>query len=162
MTSAWTALLPHSRQRRRVPFNFISSHRSTLHLSASLPVFALKSLRHDVLPTRQGHREKAAAMIAHPKGREKALERFGWTGRRGRAFGLQPSAQPLGQVVLLGSHVRTALLSDATGPRSWDPAPSGSPCPGAAPLGLPPVRRRRHLPGSVPCRARHAGAGSRG
>ena len=87
-------------------------------------------------------------MIAHPKGREKALERFGWTGRPGRAFGLQPSAQPLGQVVLLGSHVRTALLSDATGPRSWDPAPSGSPCPGVAPLGPPPARRRRHLPSS--------------
>ena len=78
------------------------------------------------------------------------------------AFGLQPSPQPFGQIVRVGSHVRTALLSVATGRRSWDLEPSGSSCPGVAPPGPPPARLRRHLPGSAPCRARHAGAGSRG
>ena len=51
------------------------------------------------------------------------------------ALGLQPAPQPFGQVVRVGSHVRTAILSTATGSRSWDPAPSGSSCPGAAPPG---------------------------
>ena len=58
-----------------------------------------------------------------------------------RPFGLQPFPQPRGQVVRVGSHVRIALLSAATGPPSLDQGPSGSPCLGAAPPGPPPARQ---------------------
>ena len=74
------------------------------------------------------------------------------------AFPLQPLPQPPGQIVRVGSHVLTALLSDATGPGSRGTAPSGSPFLGAALRGPPPAGRRRHRPGSAPCRARHAGS----